>query len=348
MAFTHSSWVERRQTSYERLEFLGDSVLGLAIAQHLYERFPDRPEGDLAKVRAQVVSRTSCAVVARKLGLDRDLAEEGERVGAEEVEALIRSQSVVAATVEAVIGAVFIDSGFDRTAAAVVAAFADRVDYVLQRHVDHKTGAAGATGTSGGICNVCRDRHFGSTSPAVVHDGGDGGGTRTRTGLGVEQEGFRAGRRPRGAGEYRPDPLRFVSEEHPNSRVQVVSRRSVELQFHEGIAVIVGPNGSGKSNIADALQWAMATQAPASCALRCGQDVLFSGSDARPPAGVCEVELVLDEARGTLPLEFDEVSVMRRLHREREGEYFINRARCEAGSAGAAWPIPALAARCTR
>ncbi len=139
MAFTHSSWVERRQTSYERLEFLGDSVLGLAIAQHLYERFPDRPEGDLAKVRAQVVSRTSCAVVARKLGLDRDLAAEGERVGAEEIDALIRSQSVVAATVEAVIGAVFIDSGFDRTAEAVVAAFADRVDYVLQRHVDHKT-----------------------------------------------------------------------------------------------------------------------------------------------------------------------------------------------------------------
>lgn len=139
MAFTHSSWVERRQTSYERLEFLGDSVLGLAIAQHLYERFPDRPEGDLAKVRAQVVSRTSCAAVARRLGLDRDLAGEGERVGAEEIDALIRSQSVVAATVEAVIGAVFIHSGFDLTAKAVVAAFADRVDYVLQRHVDHKT-----------------------------------------------------------------------------------------------------------------------------------------------------------------------------------------------------------------
>ena len=86
-----------------------------------------------------MVSRTSCAVVARKLGLDRDLAEEGERVGAEEIDALIRSQSVVAATVEAVIGAVFIHSGFDLTAEAVVAAFADRVDYVLQRHVDHKT-----------------------------------------------------------------------------------------------------------------------------------------------------------------------------------------------------------------
>ncbi len=186
MAFTHSSWVERRETSYERLEFLGDSVLGLAIAQHLYERFPDRPEGDLAKVRAQVVSRTSCAVVARALGLDRDLAEEGERVGAEEIDALIRSQSVVAATVEAVIGAVFIHSGFDRTAAAVVAAFADRVDYVLQRHVDHKTvlqeqlarrGASvtyAVTDTSG----PPHQRLF--TTVALV------GEARTRSGLGVE------------------------------------------------------------------------------------------------------------------------------------------------------------------
>ena len=139
MAFTHASWVERRETSYERLEFLGDSVLGLAIADHLYRRFPDRSEGDLAKVRAQVVSRTSCAVVARAAGLDVDLAREGERVGAEEIDALIRSQSVVAATVEAVIGAVFLNSGFDATAEAVVALFADRVDYVLQRHVDHKT-----------------------------------------------------------------------------------------------------------------------------------------------------------------------------------------------------------------
>jgi chromosome segregation protein len=102
---------------------------------------------------------------------------------------------------------------------------------------------------------------------------------------------------------------------------------TVELRFHDGIAVIVGPNGSGKSNIADALQWAMAAQAPAQLRAPNGQDVLFSGSDGRPPAGVCEVELVLDNECGTLPLEFGEVSVMRRLHRESDGEYFINRSR---------------------
>src|SRR5438552_7773249 len=102
---------------------------------------------------------------------------------------------------------------------------------------------------------------------------------------------------------------------------------SVELRFHEGIAVVVGPNGSGKSNIADALQWAMAVQSPAQLRAPTGQDVLFSGSDGRPPAGVCEVELVLDNECATLPLEFGEVSVMRRLDRGGESEYLVNRAR---------------------
>src|ERR1700759_3173037 len=83
----------------------------------------------------------------------------------------------------------------------------------------------------------------------------------------------------------------------------------VDLQFHEGIAVIVGPNGSGKSNIADALQWAMAAQAPGQRRPPAAKEVLFNGWEGRPPSGVCEVELVLDNACGTLPLEFDEVSV---------------------------------------
>ncbi len=102
---------------------------------------------------------------------------------------------------------------------------------------------------------------------------------------------------------------------------------SVELRFEQGIAVVVGPNGSGKSNIADALQWAMAVQSPAQLRAPTGTDVLFGGSDSRPPAGVCEVELVLDNECNTLPLEFGEVSVMRRLDRGGESEYLVNRAR---------------------
>src|SRR6185369_8151655 len=103
--------------------------------------------------------------------------------------------------------------------------------------------------------------------------------------------------------------------------------QNVELRFDEGIAVVVGPNGSGKSNIADALQWAMAVQSPAQLRAPTGQDVLFGGSDSRPAAGVCEVELVLDNECGTLPIEFNEVSVMRRLYRDGESEYYLNRAK---------------------
>ena len=73
--FTHSSWAVDRNESYERLEFLGDSVLELAIAHTLYDRFPDFEEGQMAKLRSQVVSRASCAEVAVELGLGTRLLE---------------------------------------------------------------------------------------------------------------------------------------------------------------------------------------------------------------------------------------------------------------------------------
>ncbi|MBV8479029.1 MAG: hypothetical protein JOY72_01875, partial [Actinobacteria bacterium] len=71
--FTHPSWAAVRGESYERLEFLGDSVLELAIAHELYRRYPEFSEGRLAKVRSHVVSRASCAVVSRELALDERL-----------------------------------------------------------------------------------------------------------------------------------------------------------------------------------------------------------------------------------------------------------------------------------
>ena len=70
---THSSWAVDRASSYERLEFLGDSVLELAVARTLFERFPEFSEGRMAKIRSHVVSRASCAAVARELGLDERL-----------------------------------------------------------------------------------------------------------------------------------------------------------------------------------------------------------------------------------------------------------------------------------
>jgi ribonuclease III len=138
--FTHSSWAPDRTASYERLEFLGDSVLELAIARALYERYPDFSEGRMAKIRSHVVSRASCAVVARELGLGDRLAQRGEEVApAEELERLARNRNVLAALLEASLAALYLRHGFEPIREAVVAAFDGRIGYALTSHVDFKT-----------------------------------------------------------------------------------------------------------------------------------------------------------------------------------------------------------------
>ena len=115
-------------------------MLGLAIARELYERFPDYQEGRLAKIRAHVVSRQSCAVVARTLGLGDALTERGRGViPDDELERLARNRNVVAALVEAALGALYLEHGFDRIRPAVLAAFAERIEYAVTTYVDYKT-----------------------------------------------------------------------------------------------------------------------------------------------------------------------------------------------------------------
>lgn len=137
-ALTHSSWVARRTGSYERLEFLGDSVLGLAIADVLYRRFPDREEGDLARIKAFVVSRASCFQVADRLRLD-DLIMERSPASPQRRKEAAGSANIVGNILEALIGACFLGYGYDRTAAAVVEAFDEQIRYAFTGHVDHKT-----------------------------------------------------------------------------------------------------------------------------------------------------------------------------------------------------------------
>jgi ribonuclease-3 len=138
--FTHSSWAPDRAASYERLEFLGDSVLELAIARTLYDRYPDFSEGRLAKIRSHVVSRASCAVVARELDLGSRLEVRGrELIPPDELGRLGRNRNVLAALLEAALAALFLEYGFPKIEAAIVGAFDGRIDYALTSHVDHKT-----------------------------------------------------------------------------------------------------------------------------------------------------------------------------------------------------------------
>jgi ribonuclease III len=175
-----------RSESYERLEFLGDSVLGLSVAEYLFRRFPDRPEGDLARIRAHVVSRPSCAATARALELDRALVREGLRRGGEAAagaELLSRSDSVMAEVIEAVIGACFVAFGLERVAAAVVEAFEPRVEFALEGHVDYKTVLQEELARQGGSVTYelveatgpDHDRRF--TSVALVEGRPHGTGT---------------------------------------------------------------------------------------------------------------------------------------------------------------------------
>ena len=137
--YTHASWASERAASYERLEFLGDSVLELAIARELYERYPDFTEGRLAKIRSHVVSRASCAVVARHLNLGETLAERGVDIPDDELHRLSHNRNVLAALLEAALAALFLEHGFEPIERPIVEAFADRIDYALTSHVDYKT-----------------------------------------------------------------------------------------------------------------------------------------------------------------------------------------------------------------
>src|SRR5262245_6365767 len=137
--FTHPSWAADRRDSYERLEFLGDSVLELAVARALYEAHPDFTEGELARLRAHVVSRQSCAVVANELRLEELLVEQAEGISEDEVQRLAKNRNVRAALLEAALAALFLEHGIEAVEGAIAEAFRGRIEYAATSYVDHKT-----------------------------------------------------------------------------------------------------------------------------------------------------------------------------------------------------------------
>lgn len=102
----------------------------------------------------------------------------------------------------------------------------------------------------------------------------------------------------------------------------------IYLDFNPGITAIVGPNGSGKSNISDAIRWVMGEQSIKTLRGSKMEDVIFSGTQSRKAMGFAEVSLTLDNSRGFFPLDYEEITVTRRVYRSGEGEYFINRVGC--------------------
>jgi chromosome segregation protein len=101
-----------------------------------------------------------------------------------------------------------------------------------------------------------------------------------------------------------------------------------KLEFGTGVSVVVGPNGSGKSNITDAVLWALGEQSPLAVRGQVMKDVIFAGGHGVQGSSVAEVEVVIDNSEGGLDTSFSEISIVRRLERDGEGEYRLNGARC--------------------
>jgi ribonuclease-3 len=139
--FTHASWSERRGDSYTRLAFLGDSVLALAVTTYLYPRLEAERfgAGRLTKIRAQAVSGVSCRAVAERLALPERLRSAAPAGVRESAAALVGTERVLASVIEAVIGACYLNTGYERTAVAVVEAFAPEIEDALSNPVDFKS-----------------------------------------------------------------------------------------------------------------------------------------------------------------------------------------------------------------
>ena len=138
-ALAHSSYANERWhnslMSNERLEFLGDSILGMTVADYLYRTFPDRPEGELTRMRADMVCEKTLAAVANRVGLGQHLLlGHGEEQGGGR-----KRESILADAVESVIAACYLDGGFEAAAGFIRSFILCQVPVKQLHNVDYKT-----------------------------------------------------------------------------------------------------------------------------------------------------------------------------------------------------------------
>ena len=188
-ALAHRSWCAEHgdAPSNERLEFLGDAVLGVVVADQVYHRFRELPEGQLTNLRKAVVNADALAEVARSIGLgDHVKLGRGEAAGNGR-----DKPSILSDALEAVIGAVYLDGGVDAAARLVASLIADRLDVAAGRldHLDHKSrlqelAVAAGLGSPAYVVRSEGPDHARRFFASVIVDGrvlGEGEGTSKKT-----------------------------------------------------------------------------------------------------------------------------------------------------------------------
>jgi ribonuclease-3 len=155
-AFAHSSAVDDRLFSNERLEFLGDSVLGAVICHTLFKQFPDYMEGDLTKIKSMLVSRRTCARVTKRLGLQEFL-----KIGKGMASNRALTSSLAASLLEAVIAAIYIDGGFDAAGDFILRTFSPEID---------RTDAGQSHGNFKSLLQQYAQQQFNTTPDYVLLD----------------------------------------------------------------------------------------------------------------------------------------------------------------------------------
>ena len=365
-ALVHSSWLHEHPDAArghnERLEFLGDAVVNLTISEALYARHPDDDEGALSARRAAIVSTTGLARLAGRIGLGADLLlgeGESQRSGR-------RRPSLLASSFEALTGALYLDLGYEPRPRLADRAGLARARRWRRRSSASRAPRAGCRSTRSGapgerpeyrLLDATGPDHEKSFRIEVWVDGevlgvGEGPSRRVAETAAAAQaiERIRAQRSAiaarRGA-ERMTDGVDARSA--PAGRARRPARRPgpwpagprllalrlqgfksfaerTNVEFGGGISAVVGPNGSGKSNLADALRWALGEQGRA-LRSRKAEDVIWAGSEKRSAQGMADVTLVLDNADGLLPVDFQVLELGRRLFRSGENEYLLNKQR---------------------
>ncbi len=215
-ALTHASWTEDRAESYERLAYLGDSVLALAVAADLVERFPEIAAGGLTKIHNQAVSGVACTEVGDALGVPEMLraGEPADLETAIPAQILLDGERPVPEATEALIGACFLAFGFERLAPAVAAAFAERIEHASEATIDFKSALQEMLARRRARVSYEVTERIRPRPPAPLRGRRRGRRRARRRGRGPQQEGGRAGRggagdeaagRLSGCGRVRPD-----------------------------------------------------------------------------------------------------------------------------------------------